>query len=164
MDLELSALLNRWLSIHSIRDFLQGSDTFSDGGGSWDFWACNGILNDKASQIRLKEARQVCRSYLQEQVAKKQHKVEMQCSNDIAKAGGLACLHGGGSLLVYASGPRAGGGIQQFLSYQDLGGPVWASPQTRPGSGQKGIQWDPVGIWDQVESLQIPCFDHVKAW
>ena len=62
----------------------------------------NGIFNDKESQGRLKQARQVCGSQLQELAKKKKRKVEAQRSNDIAKAGGLASL--------------VGGGIQQFLA------------------------------------------------
>ena len=39
--------------------------------GPGEVWMCNGILNYKASQSRLKEARQVCSNQLQELEAKK---------------------------------------------------------------------------------------------
>ena len=78
---------------------------------------CNGILNNRASQSRLKEARQVHSNQRQELAANKKRKFEVQCSNSIAKAGGLASLQGGSH---YGGGKKKGGssGIQ-------LGSWIW---------------------------------------
>ena len=61
--MDLSALLNRGVSILDVWEFLQGSDTLSH------LWAsvraCNGIFNDQTSPYRMKEARKVYRSILQ---------------------------------------------------------------------------------------------------
>ena len=74
--------------------------------GPGDVRICNGIFNNKESRGRLKQARQVCRSHLEELANKKKRKVEAQRPNDIAKAGGFANLHGGGCLYGLCGIPR----------------------------------------------------------
>ena len=54
--------------------------------GPGDVWICNGILNDKASQSRLKEARQVCSNQLQDsELAAKKKRIVVLRPSALAK-------------------------------------------------------------------------------
>ena len=54
---------------------------------------------DQASRDRLKEARRVCTSYLEELAAKKRRKVQEAKSAHIARAGGVDRLSGGVDIM-----------------------------------------------------------------